>query len=306
MTISEDHDELFDFSEDDLTLPSGMKRWSDPPAPGVTVRQGERKRLFAGSELHLEFFKIERGGELIIQGGRRRFTHIRLRDFFENNGIVRVGGFRSSGGTFSELAPDGEDLEAFLEEVNRGGDGGNGSTMRCSFGGSGSVGRGARGTPDYGGGGGSGVGWDKSPRGRCVPGEDADDWRGAQSKARHPGGDGGDGARRGRAINGGYLYIRSDGWFSSPGLMNFTGSKGAAGKSGFRAAALGTGGGGGGAPGGQGGFLYVKCSEIRGDINFDASGGTGGEPGEGATAYGNRANDGMPGENGFDGAILVL
>jgi hypothetical protein len=274
--------------------------WDNTASKDLIVKSGKIKRISPGSIRHYRNFVIESGGILKIDSGTQKFTHIKVSGEFILNGIITAKSFRSGGGSFSETAPDGEDLFAQLDEENSGGKGGRGGSRSSTYGPTKRGGYGTSGTKNYGGGGGSGAGSHPNFKGKPRTGVDASGRSGGISTdIDSPGGKGGDGAARGNNINGGYIYFNIAGKIIAwNGLVDASGSKGAAGEDGRITG--GGGGGGGGSPGGHGGVIVIKYLDNLGDVPVQLNGGDGGDGGIGG-GQGSRYSRPRWGENGKQG-----
>lgn len=272
--------------------------WSAPPSGTLLVKSGQRKTISPGSVRYFKSIMVESGGILDISRGRARFTSIKSAGDCNIHGLVVSQNFKSPAGSFSQTAPDGQQLLAELDESNIGGDGGRGSDTsqyhgKCVANG----GMGAPGTTKYGGGGGSDS-WVSVVGGHCTRyyhGVDAKDWRGARQRKV---GSGGNGGKRGR--NGGYLYLNCVGTLNVEGgkfiMSGESGQGGGGGITRSRYQRNKSSGSGGGGPGGHGGFLYLKYGKLKGELNVDVSGGQGGAAGYNAEYNGTKGEDGYPGE----------
>lgn len=288
---------------------SEINIWSEPATEDYKVPAGEHRIILAGSILHYKTFSIEDGASVTINDGRQKITFIKADGDCNINGGLISRKFRSGSGPFKETSPDGEVLEANIQESNKGGKGGKGGDgFYTSCVGVPSVigGQGEFGVPDNGGGGGGGSRMTIVNLRRCsgLQGSNASGQRGGISAASNA--NGGDGGGRTPKRNGGYLYLKCLGKISFKNAkVDFSGEQGMPGQNGN----LLGGGGGGGGPGGQGGILFLNKPPVDDLRNANFAGGFGGNKGLGGKnepnnryPTGSPGQDGQGGESGFNGA----
>lgn len=271
----------------------------------LVVEAGKEKVLAARTH-QFSRIHVKPGGRVVITPRSSRWSIWWVTGEVVIEGTVIGRDFARSPNPITDVTPDGKSLTHKFESTAEGGTGGSGGA--ASRGETRAGGSGARGTIDFGGGGGSPGGIHiLGPQTRLgSEGLSASDWRGAEP-APDGGYDrrGGDGARIARHPNGALLLIYATGKFSGDGVFDFAGQDGLEGSSGSSGTTsnrgqVGGGGGGGGAPGGDGGRLLVVAADIQNNTRFDALGGRGGPGGPaGPPTYG--ATAGRSGENGNAG-----
>jgi hypothetical protein len=251
------------------------------------VKAGEIKAIPART-YNFSQVNIEAGGVLQVEPNSRQWLIIHCTGDFQLHGKIVFRDFYSSRQEITAQAPDGRQLSFKFEMTSLGGDGAVGSYKGVTNRG----GLGARGTTEYGGGGG---GAGTNGQLGAKPGTDASGYSGGNVG-------GGKGGRRNPTGNGGLLYLRVIGEFDGTGgEFDLSGKDGEAGGPGHPgnsgAMGIGTAGGGGGAPGGDGGYLGLAIASIVGlEPAYKVRGGLGGPPGTGTRGS-------MPGETGLTGIV---
>lgn len=274
--------------------------WDQAPSPGIVVGSGQTVRIGAGSILHLQFLTIESDGILEILNGSSQFTCIKVAGELRVNGVIRARQHMAGLTSFQQPAPDGQILEAFIDERNPGGQGGDGARFDwpiCRVDG----GRGAPGSGLFGGGGGGAAGLQTSDSHTCTRGGDGSGIDGGQGGGAYKrGGSGGRGGRRNPVGHGGFLYLRVEGTVTSvAGVFDLRGESGENGRDGDETSRddRRRGGGGGGGPGGQGGTLYLRAPSVPTPLTVMVDGGLGGEGGRSAF-WGSSGSNGTQGLSG--------
>jgi len=254
---------------------------------------------------------IEKGAELIFENFNG-WNQLIVSGDVTIDGKIILRNWEARLNTVSTTAVDGTELTYTYLGGKIGGNGGSNEyaghptgTVKYSMG--------AKGTIEYGGGGGSGCGdalyWPTS----------AVDWKGAIPKKVDPGfpkgGNGGNGGV-GVPLAGGLLFIKiNGGLYSNAGEVIAVGQNGVNGENGENSSCINwrrsvidcsfPGQGGGGGPGGDGGAIFIFCHNVKSLPNINVNGGEGGEGGEGGVTKKYRSDEtmyrGVSGENGQRG-----
>jgi hypothetical protein len=269
----------------------------DAPLPSLILQPGETRTLPCQRWLFQDVV-VPAGARLAVEPSSGEPFQLIVQGEMRLQGSIVAREWLSDETTYTLYPPVGDPIEIAFRNLNRGGDGANGTDA------GGRGGQGARGTADYGGGGGGGAAnatYHGGP-GR-VDGGDADGDRGGRAGAAHCGAAGAAGARRAPYANGGVIYLEVAGPFDGQGgeidVRGERGAAGGAGRSGGRATTAcfpGSGGAGGGAPGGQGGAVVAW---LRGPVAaYPQVLTTGGDGGAAGAPIGASAGAGQRGRSG--------
>lgn len=250
--------------------------------PDLVIEAGETRTVLA--RLHqFKSVHIKRGGILQIAPNSSRWTMIWAEgDVIVDGNIIGQGCARTIH-PLTDRTPDNKVITHQYANQAEGGQGGLGGYALVPGRGTAAGGRGAVGTVDYGGGGGSpgGVHFLGPSTRLGSNGIDATAWRGGPPTPDGGYGKaGGDGGRVGAYPNGCPLLLYAGTTFKGNGQIRLAGLPGASGKPGAEGGDSNRGdqgaGGGGGAPGGEGGRLVVVAINFENDPNVMLDGGRGG------------------------------
>ncbi len=310
-------------SKNDLPLKNHWKSKTDksilPEFNDLVVTRINSPYIHENGQFIYQNLIVEEGAVLIFEN-YDKWIKILIRNDARIDGKIILRNWKNGLGTVPEVAPDGQELTHTYKEDKVGGKGGSkrypGARRGTYY-----DGNGAEGTPDYGGGGGSGHGLSNNlPRNGSGPNGGQASHNDTRYARAGNGGDGGNG----KSPAGGLLYLKINGTLSSnSGQIIATGSNGKNGNAGgnsrcinWRRAVIDCshpGNGGGGAPGGDGGAIYIYCTSVSSLPDIDVSGGRGGSGGPGGITLNHRSseirfqgNTGEDGQNGNNGKVIQL